>query len=144
MNSFTPQRGMTLIELIVAITIIGISIISILGLLSFQASRSSNAMIQAQAAQIADAYLNEVTQKSFLPLANPSGRANFNDIDDYNGLNDAVATDQSGMPVPGLDGFSVSIQIIATTLNTVPAKRIDVTVQHINAPSVVATGYRTQ
>jgi MSHA pilin protein MshD len=146
MSVRTLQRGMTLIELIVAIVIISISMISVLLLLSSQAMHSGDAMIQTQATHIADAYLSEVIQQQYSPQANPGGRINFNDVDDYNGLNDAVATDRSGTPVPGLNAFSVRVTVVPMALGAVPstdAKIINVTVLHTSGITVLATGYRT-
>ena len=147
MKRHTQQQGMTLIELVVSIVIISIAAISMLALLSSQASHSGDAMVQTQAVHIADAYLAEVLQQSFQPQVNAPGRASFNDVDDYNGLNDGIATDRSGTPVPGLGAFSVRITVTQAPLGAVPAlqsRRIDVTVRHSGGATVVATGFRTQ
>src|SRR5690349_11239922 len=99
MISRNRQTGVTLIELIVAIVVIAVAITSVLALLSAQAVHSGDAMIRSQATHIASAYLNEVMQKPFSPQANPPGRANFNDVSDYNGLVDVGARDQTDSPV---------------------------------------------
>jgi len=147
MKRHTQQQGMTLIELVVSIVIISIAAISMLALLSSQASHSGDAMVQTQAVHIADAYLAEVLQQSYQPLANAAGRSNLNDVDDYKTWNDAVAKDRSGNPVPGLSAFSVSITVTPAALGAVPAsqsKQVDVIVRHTSGTTVKMTGFRTQ
>ena len=141
------QRGVTLVELVVAIVVIAVAIISVLGLLSSQASHSGDAMIRSQATHIASAYLNEVLQKPFAPQANPAGRANFNDVSDYNGLNDVGVHDQLGNLVNGFSAFTINVNVTSTALGSLPAlhtKRVDVTVTHSSGATVLLTGYRTE
>ncbi|HVY23961.1 MAG TPA: prepilin-type N-terminal cleavage/methylation domain-containing protein [Steroidobacteraceae bacterium] len=141
------QRGVTLVELIVAIVIIAVAIFSVLGLLSAQASHSGDAMIRSQATHVASAYLDEIMQKQFASQANPPGRANFNDVSDYNGLIDVGARDQFGNAVSGLNAFTVSVSVTGTPLGSSGAgevKRVDVTVTHTTGVKVILSGYRTQ
>ena len=141
------QRGVTLVELIVAIVIIAVAIFSVLGLLSAQASHSGDAMIRSQATHIASAYLDEILQKSFAPQTNAPGRKNFNDVSDYNNLADNGARDQFGNVVGGLSAFTVSVSVTGTPLGSSGAgevKRIDVTVTHSTGVKVILSGYRTQ
>src|SRR5437763_1984531 len=111
MNTIKLQRGFTLVELIIAIVVISIGTISVMGLLASQASHSGEAMIRDQAAHIASAYLNEVLQKSFNDPdgINEVGRANFDDVRDYNNLVDVGAKDPQGNLIAGLSQFTVSV-----------------------------------
>jgi MSHA biogenesis protein MshO len=99
------NRGLTLIELVVAITIVAIAATAVLGALSTITARGANTMVRQQAVAIAEAYLEEILLQ---PVAAPVGvptptlRANFNDVDEYNGLVDVGACDQYGNPLPGL------------------------------------------
>lgn len=143
------HRGVTLIELVVAITVVAIAIASVLSVLSLLASRSADAMIRTQAGEIAAAYLNEVLQKSYQDPngIGEAGRINFDDINDYAGLNDVGVHDQAGNAIAGLDQFDVSVAVGQGTLSTVPAaevRRIDVTVSRANVVLVVVSGYRTR
>lgn len=140
------QRGVTLIELVVAIVVIAVAIFSVLGLLSSQAMHSGDAMIRSQATHIASAYLNEVIQKPFGAQANLGGRATFNDVSDYNGLTDVGVRDQFDNAVTGLSAFTVSVSVTSTALGSSGAgevKRIDVTVTHSTGTKVILSGYRT-
>ena len=92
------QRGVTLIELIVAITIVSIAATTILGTMGTVASRSADAMIQQQAIAIGQAYLDEILQRWVVdPNGTPpnTGRASWDLIDQYNGLSDTGARDSS-------------------------------------------------
>jgi len=145
MKRLHSQRGVTLIELIIAIVVIGIAVISVLALLSSQASRSGGAMIQSQAEHIATAYLNEVLQKPFADPGVVTGRNGRHFVDNYNGLIDNGARDQNNNLISGLGAFKVSVSVTPTALLAVTAancKRVDVTVQHSSGISVLMTGYR--
>jgi MSHA pilin protein MshD len=143
----TAVRGMTLIELVIAITVIGIAVSSVLAVLSTQATRSAEAMISEQANGIASAYLNEVLQKNFATTLGVRTRATFDCINDYDGLNDVGAHDQLGNPVPGLDQFLVQVSVVDGNLNGISAatdvQLVNVAVTHPSGVSVLISGYRT-
>ena len=96
------ERGATLIELVISIVVIAIAASAVLGVLSSTVGRSADAMVMSQAVAIAEAYLEEITLKSF---ADPDGvdgeaaRPDFDDVDDYHGLVDNGARDQFGTRV---------------------------------------------
>jgi MSHA pilin protein MshD len=140
------QRGVTLIELIAAIAVISTAGAALVGTLAYLAGTGSNHILQTQAQSIADAYLSEITGKSF---ADPNGvdgegnRAAYDDVDDYNGLDTLSAADEFGNAA---GAFRVRVNLTAGGLGALPAAdvwRIDVTVDYDNT-SVIATGYRTR
>lgn len=147
----TPQSGVTLVELLVSIVIVGIAASSVLGLLSTTGASSADPMVRQQAVAIGEAYLEEILLK---PFTDPDGvdgeasRPDFDDLDDYDGLADAGAHDQFGNPIPGLGSYAVAVSVTASAgLAGVPpadALRVDVTV--VRAPYVDFTlsGYRTR
>jgi MSHA pilin protein MshD len=146
------NHGMTLIELVVAITVIGIAITSVLGVLSTISIRSGEAMIREEATNIASAYLNEITLKAYQDPNGPeNGRANFDDVGDYNNLPDTTIRDQFGNLVAGLDQFSISVAVgpSGVALGQAPnivspanVKTITVTVTHTSGLMVVLSGYK--
>jgi len=141
-------EGLTLIELVVAITIVAIAATAVLGALSSITGRGANTMVRQQAVAIAEAYLEEILLQpvAFPGGAIPTSRANFNDVDEYNGLLDVGACDQYGNPLPGLSAYTVSIAVVQTTALTgiaaANARRIDVSVTDPTGVLVTVSGYR--
>lgn len=144
------QAGMTLIELVVAIAVVATAVSAILGVYAAVAVRSADALVRQQAVAVAESYLEEVTLKAF---ADPDGsdaeggRADWDDIDDYHGLVDEGARDQSGTALAALSAYRVSVAVVATNaLDGVPAalaRRIDVTVDGPGGVRVALSGLRT-
>jgi prepilin-type N-terminal cleavage/methylation domain-containing protein len=136
-------HGMTLVELVIAITVIAIAVTSVLGLLSSIAVRSANAMTSTQSAAIASAYLDEALSKAYTPAGNAAGRANLNDVLDYN-FTDVGARDANNNAIPNLNAYSVQINAGFAVLGAIPdAIRVDVTVTAPNGTVTQLTGFRT-
>lgn len=143
-------RGFTLIELIVAITIVAIAATIILGVMGAVASRSADAMLQQQAIAIAQAYLDEIEQRW---VADPNGtipntgRSSWDLVDEYNNLYNGGAQDQFGTPIPGLEAYTVTVNVAQSSalpgITGTNARRIDVTVTTPPNVSVTLSGYRT-
>ena len=139
MTSQYKQRGTTLVELIVSIVILSISAIGIMMVITQTTINSANPLIRSQATAIAQAYMEEILSQ---PLLDPAGsdtgsaesgetRANYDDVTDYNGLNDTTgAKNQTDSLISGLSGYNVSVIVSSVTLNANPAKKIVVTVTY--------------
>lgn len=145
-----PQRGVTLIEMVVAITIVAVAATTILGAMGAVASRSADAMLQQQAIAIGQAYLDEIMQRWVVdPNGTPpnTGRGSWDLVDQYNGLVDVGAHDQFGNPIAALSRYTVSVATSQTSaLPGIPAaaaRRIDITVSYAPSISVQLSGYRT-
>lgn len=142
------RAGFTLVELIIAIVVIGIAASGVLLVMNYTTAHSADPMIQHQAVAIAEAYLEEVLLQPYTdPDAIPSVEANrslYDDIDDYN-FTEAGARDQAnpGVVIAGLELYTVTVAVTPDTLNTVAAKRIDVTVTHASGIDMTITGYRS-
>jgi MSHA pilin protein MshD len=143
-------RGYTLIELIVAVTIVAIAATTILGVMGAVGSRSADAMLQQQAIAIAQAYLDEIEQRWVVdPNGTPpnTGRGSWDLVDQYNNLNDAGAHDQFGNAIPGLGAYTVTVNVAQSSalpgISGTNARRIDVTVTTPPNVTVTLSGYRT-
>jgi MSHA pilin protein MshD len=137
---------MTLIEVVVAIVIIGLAGAALVGTLSYLSGTGNTSMLQAQAQSIANAYLTEILGKAFVDpnVGGETLRAQFDDINDYNGLDTPAASDELGNAA---GNFRVRVSVVAGALGAVPAadvRRIDVTVDYGNGSQVIASGYRTR
>lgn len=137
------QRGVTLIELVISMVIIGIAVVGILKVMEVTTRHSADPMIQHQAVAVAEAYLEEILTKSYSVQPGSGSRGNFDDVADYDGLTDSPPTDQNGNAI-GLVGYTVTVDVgAAAALDGVMARRIDVTVTHSTLVDITLTGYRT-
>jgi MSHA pilin protein MshD len=151
MRMRSRHRGVTLVELVVAITIVAIAVTTILGAFAAIATRSADAMMQQQAVAIAESYLSEILQRWVVdPNGTPpnTGRASWDLVDQYNGLVDVGAHDQFGNAIASLNSYTVSVNTSQSSAFSpgVPAaatRRIDITVSYPPSASVTLSGYRT-
>lgn len=142
------ERGVTLIELVVAVTIVAIAATAVLGAMSAITKRGADVMAQQQAVAVAEAYLEEILLK---PVADPGGtvttRSTYDKVDDYNGLADTGAHDQFGNAISYLTGYNVSVAVAQSSalggLAASATRRIDITVTTPTGLSVRLSGYRT-
>jgi len=146
----TRQRGVTLVELLLAIVVVGIAASTLLGVFSTTVASSADPMIRFQAAAVAEAYLDEVMLRPFIDPDGSDGetsRAAFDDLDDYNGLVDVGARNQFGTPIPELSAYTVSVSVNTSSgLGGLPSSevvRVDVRVTRGDDVNFVLSGYRT-
>jgi MSHA pilin protein MshD len=139
--------GMTLIELVIAILILGIGLAGVMLAYSTVTRGASDPVVHKQLLAVAEALLEEIQLKPYAAAANaaPAGcaRNTWNDLLDYHGY---ATTGQvctpDGTPIAALAGYSVNISVTAATLGGVStARRIDVTVRRGNE-RITLTGWR--
>jgi type II secretory pathway pseudopilin PulG len=141
--------GATLIELVIAIVIIGSASVTLIGVLTAMSTQSAETMISIQAANIAKAYLDEILDK---PIIDPDGvngesRGGFDNIDDYLRLPDSDVRDRLGNSIANLDGYQVSVLIQSGGLSGVPSaqtRRVTVTVTGPLQYQTIVRGFRTR
>ena len=144
-SSRSTSVGATLIELIITIIIISVSLAGILSIVNLTTSRSADPIIQYQAIAIAESYIEEISllPVTAIPDVSVAGnRASFDNVDDYNGLADSQASDQSGNVISGLENYSVAVSVTDETISSVDMKVITVTVTRIGAQEIKITGYK--
>ena len=143
--------GFTLLEVLVTVVVIAIAATAILSVFSSTIRRSADPLIQQQAIAIAEAYIEEIQSKAFSDPdqvetggAEPGeSRANFDDVQDYDGISGAAVEDQSaGGTVTGLEGYDVSVSVNAATLAGQGVMRIQVSVDHAAIAPIVLAVYR--
>lgn len=142
-----PQRGATLVELIVSIVIISIGLAGVMLVMDRTTRSSADPMIQYQAIAIAEAYLEEALLKEFTDPDGLGGetRATYDDVNDYN-FTDIGARDQNGQAIAELGQYTVAIAVTSEVFNTIGAanvRRVQVTVTSPFGGTVVMSGYRT-
>lgn len=163
-------RGVSLVELIVAIVIVGVAVAGILSVMNLTTQRSADPLVRQQAQLIAEAYLEEILLKAFYDAESgtvcPAAEASrdlYDNVCDYHVLNDNTgARNQFGTLVTGLSGYNVAVTVTPNATDTTGAVtlgaltndytngyirvlRVDVVVTHDSFPgvSVPLTGYRT-
>ena len=159
------QRGVTLLELILAMVIVGISIAGVMTVFVITTQHSADPMARQQAQLIAEAYLDEILLKRFYdpddPLnrvcpANEGSRSLYDNVCDYNGLNQAP-TDQFGSAIAALAAYNVQVTVNIAAPPTVGAPdlnginntgvirvmQVTVTVTGPNNTAVTLDAYRT-
>ena len=148
------QQGVTLVELVVAIVVIGIGIAGIMLVIDRTTRASGDPIIGQQAMAVGEAYLEEIFLKNFEDPVSETGGAEadettrplYDDVDDYHGLSDAGARDQNDNPIAGLAQYNVDVTVADVALAGIPAtdvRRVDVRVTGAFGVDLTLTGYRT-
>ena len=117
--TYKSTEGVTLVELVMAISLSGIMLVGLMNAYSSIVGRSADPMVRTQAIALAQSYLEEALQKPFYDPAtstscpaSPGGnRDNFNNVCDYNGYSNASITLPNGSAVAGLGGYAVVITV---------------------------------
>ncbi|WP_222911385.1 prepilin-type N-terminal cleavage/methylation domain-containing protein [Pseudomonas sp. DNDY-54] len=148
------QRGVTLIELVISIVIIGIAAAALYSAMASIVGRSADPMLRQQSLTIAEGYLEEILIQPYLDPGTFSigscektaglPRARFDDVCDYAELEDIGVRDAVGNLITGLAGYKVRVAVASlASWNGVPARRIEVTVTDPSGHDLRLSGFRT-
>ncbi len=122
--------GVTLIELLITIVILAIMVVAVVSGISTSISRSADPLITHKSVLLAQAYADEILTKRFTEdtpiggvpavtgtaacVAGPNGvegRADFDDVDDYDGVDDAPPVLQTGAALDGYGDYRVTVGV---------------------------------
>jgi MSHA pilin protein MshD len=155
------SRGFSLVELILAITIVGVALAGVATVFVTTSRHSADPMVQQQAQFIAEAYLEEILRQKFFdpdedkvcPSAE-AARASYDNVCDYASISNQAPADALGTPL-GLNSYKVTVTVTrdgVVSLNGINnntgtglyrVMRVDVNVTGPNNTSVTLSGYRT-
>lgn len=157
----SPQRGVTLIELILTIVITSVAVAGVLGAFSLVTGRSADPLLQSRATALGQLYMDEIMARYYNPETSIGGvpkedgcviqsgasenRDQFRSVDQYDGLEDPpefVASEFGEQ----YSGFSVQVEVQCAGdevgLREDDAKRIDITVTDPRDRETVISAYR--
>ncbi|MDZ7735456.1 MAG: prepilin-type N-terminal cleavage/methylation domain-containing protein [Gammaproteobacteria bacterium] len=164
------QGGFTLIELIVALVVLGVGVSGFLILINQATLNSVDPLLRTQANAVAQSYLEEILLQPFCdpddtsdcpatctgsPCAACStseggNRPVYDDVFDYLNLPDNVVRDRNNNAIAGLGDYSVTVGMQDSGVNfsglsggSCQVVRVDVDVTHTNLPfTVTLSGYK--
>ena len=156
LNRFRRSAGVTLVELIVALVIMGVALAGMVAVYTATTRSSVDPVLVQQMQAIADNMMEEILMKPFAagpaPGAPNGPRINFDDVQDYDGYQAIGIKDVEGNAIPGLERYNVAVKINKAPLPGVPkdgdALQVIVTVSMPGGdPSfpnpITLTGWRT-
>ncbi len=157
MSARQAGGGFSLIELVLAIAVMGITVAGAATLFFNVTRHSADPIIRVQAQLIAESYLDEILIKRFYDQDTNTvctgtaegSRALYDNVCDYSGLNEAPR-DQFGSAIAALSAYTVAVAVTSAgvSLNGVDNSsvqrvlRVDVTVTGPANTSITATAYR--
>ena len=152
------NAGVTLVELIVALVVVGAALAGTVAVFASTTRASVDPVVVQQMQAIADNMMEEILLKPYGAGPNPGARANgarigYDDVSDYDTYGTTGILDVEGNAIAGLERYRVAVAVVPVQLTSMPANgalRVTVTVTNTAAPDpqdpaakVVLTGWRT-
>lgn len=143
------MRGVTLVELIVAIVIMGTALAGLAAAYGRASVASADPLVTQQMLAIGESLMEEILLKSYdTDGTAPANRAAYTHVGHYNGYGKNIAgiLNVDGGAVAGLERYKVLVDVQPAALTGVAAgdaQRIRVTVSNGNQ-SLQLTGWRTR
>lgn len=153
------EQGFTLIEMIIAIVVLGVGITGVLAAYINSVKGSPDALVGKQLVAAAEEMMEEILLKPFTPPTGSTGagatgsvvacdsvgadRSAYDEVMDYNGYQTSSICGVNGAAVAGLNGYTVNVSVTNGNFAGVAnALLIRVTVAR-NGQSMVLDGVRT-
>jgi MSHA pilin protein MshD len=128
-------RGFTLVEMVVMIVVLSLALTGVTLVINRVVRQSPEALVQTRAMELAQTYLEEILQKRFDQQSGQGGlprcdstdnnaqacsntlgpdsetRNWFNDVDDYNGINDQPPVTATGSALANYQSYRVQVSV---------------------------------
>jgi MSHA pilin protein MshD len=144
-KTLVRERGFSLVELVITMVVISVAVLGIANALSFAFAHQSDGLWQAKSVALAESYLEEIMARRFdeatplggVPACAPATvpcsavgvdgevRAEFDDVDDYHGIDDMPPVDVNGNPRLEYAGFRVQVNVAYADVTQVTALGLD-------------------
>lgn len=118
------QRGVSLVELIVAITLAGVLLGGVWSGWTLLSRASADPLVARQQLSIAQSLLREIElqpQPGDATAAPTPGRTGYASITDYDGLSMSGIADAEGNAIGGLESYGATVSVKATALEGIPS-----------------------
>lgn len=138
-------NGFTLIEMVIAVVIIGVGLAGVLLAFDTSVRSSADPLIRKQMLAVAEGMMEEILLKPYAPATGTiSGcnRSGADDIRDYAGYSQSIC-DVDGTAISGLAGYAVSVAVILVNWQGIAnTLRVTVTVTS-GGENLSIVGFRT-
>jgi MSHA pilin protein MshD len=138
------QHGFTLIEMIIAMVVLGVGLAGVMAAYNVNVRNSADALVNKQLIAISETMMEEILLKPFAPpvgsagagsaggacngLGSPADRSAFDEVSDYNGYQTPDVCNASGAAVNLLNGYRVAVVVAPANLGGIAnALRVTVT-----------------
>lgn len=158
-------QGVTLVELVITIVILSVALVAVVSVYSTATERSADPLIYAKSIELGQTYLDEIMTKNYdettpaggvpavvvgslstLGADGESGRAEYNDVDDYHGQTYTTQQFITGGNFNQYVNYQVDIDVSYAgsefSTHNQYVKRIDVTVTNPLSSSLTFTAYK--
>ncbi|MCX7896701.1 MAG: type II secretion system GspH family protein [Rhodocyclaceae bacterium] len=142
------QQGLTLVELIVFIVVLGAALAGVLLVFNQVTARSADPLVRKQMIAIAESLLEEIEARPYFcpngatcDSVTPMNRANTHAVADYNGFDMTGIRAIDGASIPQLDAYKVSVTVTPQPLNGANGSLIAITVKR-GSESLTLKGWR--
>jgi MSHA pilin protein MshD len=158
-----PRRAFTLVEAAVSCIIVAVMLSAALATSGAARAREQKAIDRQRGLFLAQSLMAEILDEAYvdpgaLPLFGPEAaevghaRSTFNDVDDYDGLNDSPPKDASGVAISGYSRWARTVAVHwvtpgnlnTTSLTETNLKKITVTVTKNGVPVVELNALRSK
>ena len=145
------SRGVTLVELIVFMVLVGVAMAGVFAAFNTMTAASADPQVRKQMVAIAESLMEEIQLRPFACSGSCSGSRPFDSVSAYNGLSMTGIADVTNTPVTGLGAYNASVTVTQTALGSGPntiagsaSLLISIAVSHPGSgASLTLEGYRT-
>ena len=147
-NRLRRARGFTLVEMVIAIVVIGVGLAGVLLAFNTAVRGSADPLVHKQMLAIAEEMMEEILLKPYDSTDAPGAisgcnRVNADDVRDYAGYASTGVCDVDGGAVSGLAGYNVSVRVVSENWQGIAnTLHVTVTVTH-GSETLALDGWRT-